>query len=105
LNRGQGPKNKVPVVGTASLNLAEYASAADQKEFELNIPLTLSGSATEPSPSLCVCASESSLSYACLGTHFTVPSFHFTVNFFIFLFIIYIYIFFKSFDLDPLLFI
>ncbi|XP_062166231.1 uncharacterized protein LOC133872668 [Alnus glutinosa] len=54
LNRGQGPKNKVPVVGTASLNLAEYASAADQKEFELNIPLTLSGSATEPSPSLCI---------------------------------------------------
>ncbi|XP_041024816.1 uncharacterized protein LOC121265308 [Juglans microcarpa x Juglans regia] len=54
LNRGQGTKNKVPVVGTASLNLSEYAAAADQKEFELNIPLTHSGNAVEPSPSLCI---------------------------------------------------
>lgn len=54
----QGPKNKTMVVGTALLNLAEYASAADeQKEFELNIPLTLSGSAAEPRPLLSVCAS------------------------------------------------
>lgn len=52
LNRGQGPKNKVLIVGTASLNLAEYASAADQKEFEINVPLTLSGGATEAYPSL-----------------------------------------------------
>ena len=57
MNRGQGPKNKAPVVGTASLNLAEYASAADQKECELKIPLTLSGgAAAEPTPLLCVCA-------------------------------------------------
>ncbi|KAL4606694.1 hypothetical protein ACB092_09G122400 [Castanea dentata] len=55
LNQGQGPKNKAPVVGTASLNLAEYASAADQKECELEIPLTLSGGAgAEPTPSLCI---------------------------------------------------
>ncbi|KAJ7971695.1 EEIG1/EHBP1 N-terminal domain containing protein [Quillaja saponaria] len=51
----QGPKNKVPVVGTASLNLAEFASAADQKDFELNIPLTLPGGAVEPSPSPSLC--------------------------------------------------
>lgn len=55
LNQGQGPKNKVPVVGTASLNLAEYASAADKKEFELNIPLILPGAAAaEAFPSLCI---------------------------------------------------
>ncbi|EOY08523.1 hypothetical protein QUC31_010824 [Theobroma cacao] len=50
----QGPKNKVPVVGTVSLNLAEYASAAEQKEFELNIPLILSNGAAEPGPQLCI---------------------------------------------------
>ncbi|GAV63879.1 NT-C2 domain-containing protein [Cephalotus follicularis] len=59
----QGPKNKVTVIGTASLNLAEYASATEQKEFELNIPLTLSAGAgpataaavtAEPRPSLCI---------------------------------------------------
>ncbi|KAE8726498.1 pentatricopeptide repeat-containing family protein [Hibiscus syriacus] len=48
----QGSKNKVPVVGTASLNLAEYALAAEQKEFELNIPLVLSTGAVEPGPQL-----------------------------------------------------
>ncbi|KAE8725147.1 pentatricopeptide repeat-containing family protein [Hibiscus syriacus] len=48
----QGPKNKFPViVGTASLNLAEYASA-EQKEFEFNIPLTVSAGAAEPGPQL-----------------------------------------------------
>ncbi|KAE8700905.1 hypothetical protein F3Y22_tig00110551pilonHSYRG00123 [Hibiscus syriacus] len=52
----QGLKNKDPVVGTASLNLAEYASAAERKEFELNIPLVLSTStgAAEPGPQLCI---------------------------------------------------
>uniref|UniRef100_A0A5B7AAB2 Putative F26K24.5 protein n=1 Tax=Davidia involucrata TaxID=16924 RepID=A0A5B7AAB2_DAVIN len=49
----QGPKNKVPVVGTASLNLAEFASKAEEKDFELNIPL-ISGGAAEPRPSLCI---------------------------------------------------
>ncbi|XVE61367.1 hypothetical protein DITRI_Ditri06bG0033700 [Diplodiscus trichospermus] len=50
----QGPKNKFPPVGTASLNLAEYASAAEQKEFELNVPLTLSTGAAETGPQLCI---------------------------------------------------
>ncbi|KAA8516821.1 hypothetical protein F0562_017069 [Nyssa sinensis] len=49
----QGPKNKVPVVGTASLNLAEFASKAEEKDFEFNIPL-VSGGAAEPRPSLCI---------------------------------------------------
>ncbi|KAF8397997.1 hypothetical protein HHK36_016923 [Tetracentron sinense] len=48
----QGPKNKVPVVGTASLNLAEYASTEEEKEIEINVPLTLSGGCAEPNPSL-----------------------------------------------------
>ncbi|KAL4377738.1 hypothetical protein GQ457_02G040920 [Hibiscus cannabinus] len=51
----QGPKNKFPViVGTALLNLAEYASSAEQEEFELNIPLTVSAGAAEPGPQLCI---------------------------------------------------
>ncbi|PPE02468.1 hypothetical protein GOBAR_DD00452 [Gossypium barbadense] len=50
----QGPKNKATVVGTASLNLAEYASVAEHKEFEIKIPLTLSTGAAEPSPQLCI---------------------------------------------------
>ncbi|OVA17123.1 EEIG1/EHBP1 N-terminal domain [Macleaya cordata] len=51
----QGLKNKVPVVGTASLNLAEFASAAAEKEVEVNIPLSvLGGSADSHHPSLCL---------------------------------------------------
>ncbi|KAH0971800.1 hypothetical protein GBA52_023956 [Prunus armeniaca] len=50
----QGPKNKAPVVGTASVNLAEFVSEAEQKELQLNIPLTSSGAAAEPCPSLCI---------------------------------------------------
>ncbi|KAF5737397.1 hypothetical protein HS088_TW13G00277 [Tripterygium wilfordii] len=50
----QGPKNKIPVVGTASVNLAEFASAAEQKEFELSIPLVLSASTAESNPLLCI---------------------------------------------------
>ncbi|KAK8554083.1 hypothetical protein V6N13_073000 [Hibiscus sabdariffa] len=50
----QGLKSKAPVFGTASLNLAEYALAAEQKEFELNIPLILSSGAAEPGPRLCI---------------------------------------------------
>ncbi|KAI4300532.1 hypothetical protein L6164_033901 [Bauhinia variegata] len=53
----QRTKNKVPIVGTASVNLAEFASASDQKDFELNIPLTLPGGAVEPSPSLSISVS------------------------------------------------
>ncbi|XP_024986689.1 uncharacterized protein LOC112521916 [Cynara cardunculus var. scolymus] len=47
-----GPKNKVPVVGTASLNLADYASAGEEKDFELDIPLTVPCGATDSPPSL-----------------------------------------------------
>ncbi|WZY73909.1 hypothetical protein YC2023_006149 [Brassica napus] len=51
----QGQKNKAPLVGTASLNLSEYARVTDQREFEINIPLTLSACiASEPHPLLCV---------------------------------------------------
>ncbi|KAK1421090.1 hypothetical protein QVD17_23185 [Tagetes erecta] len=47
-----GPKNKIPVLGTASLNLAEFASAAEEKDHDVAIPLTISCGATEPGPSL-----------------------------------------------------
>lgn len=47
-----GSKNKVPTIGTATLNLAEYAYAAEGEEFELSIPLFVSGTAAEPHPSL-----------------------------------------------------
>jgi len=50
----QRSKTKVPVVGTATLNLAEFASVVDQKDFDLNIPITVSGVALESSPSLSV---------------------------------------------------
>ncbi|KAK8488474.1 hypothetical protein V6N11_059450 [Hibiscus sabdariffa] len=49
-----GPGNKVFVVGTAFLNLAEYASAAEGKEFELKLPLALSIGVAEPGPQLCI---------------------------------------------------
>ncbi|KAK9041363.1 hypothetical protein V6N11_016466 [Hibiscus sabdariffa] len=49
----QAPKNKFPIiVGTASLNIAEYASSSEQKEFELNIPLKVAAGAAEPGPQL-----------------------------------------------------
>uniref|UniRef100_A0A251SKK0 Putative EEIG1/EHBP1 N-terminal domain-containing protein n=1 Tax=Helianthus annuus TaxID=4232 RepID=A0A251SKK0_HELAN len=47
-----GPKNKIPIIGTASLNLAEFVSAAEEKDLDLTIPLTLSCEATEPHPTL-----------------------------------------------------
>ncbi|XP_076881076.1 uncharacterized protein LOC143529089 [Bidens hawaiensis] len=47
-----GPKNKIPIVGTASLNLAEYVSAAEEKDLDLTIPLTVSCGSTESAPSL-----------------------------------------------------
>ncbi|KAM1184595.1 hypothetical protein TB2_013686 [Malus domestica] len=43
----QGAKSKAPAVGTASVNLAEFVSEAEQKEIELHIPLASSGSAAE----------------------------------------------------------
>lgn len=50
----QRPKNKVPAIGTALLNIAEFASSTDQNDFDLNIPLTLTGGSGELSPLLCV---------------------------------------------------
>ncbi|CAJ1967303.1 unnamed protein product [Sphenostylis stenocarpa] len=50
----QRSKTKVPVVGTATLNLAEFASVVDQKDFDLNIPITVSGGSVESSPSLSI---------------------------------------------------
>ncbi|KAM0068531.1 putative NT-type C2 domain-containing protein [Helianthus debilis subsp. tardiflorus] len=47
-----GPKNKIPVLGTASLNLAEFALSAEEKDLDLTIPLTISCGASEPGPSL-----------------------------------------------------
>lgn len=62
-----GPKNKVLTIGTATLNLAEYAYAAVGEESELSIPLVVSGTAVEPRPSLCVstlCTSYNYIFYA-----------------------------------------
>ncbi|XP_062211941.1 uncharacterized protein LOC133912958 [Phragmites australis] len=42
----KGPKNKPSILGTASLNLAEYASAADE-EIEIILPLSVPGGAPE----------------------------------------------------------
>ncbi|XP_043711190.1 uncharacterized protein LOC122660081 [Telopea speciosissima] len=50
----QGQKNKVPVVGTATLNIAEFASAAEEKELEINIPLVQPGGGAEPHPIICL---------------------------------------------------
>lgn len=47
-----GPKNKVLVIGTASLNLAEYASVTEEKDFELEIPLSVPCGAIESPPLL-----------------------------------------------------
>ncbi|KAK1409873.1 hypothetical protein QVD17_36402 [Tagetes erecta] len=47
-----GQKNKVIIIGTASLNLAEFVSAAEEKDLDLTIPLTTPCGATEPRPSL-----------------------------------------------------
>lgn len=52
----QGPKNKVPIVGTALVNIAEYVSAAEQKELELNIPLISCSGSAEACATLCVCS-------------------------------------------------
>lgn len=47
-----GLKNKNSVLATASVNVAEYASMTEQKEFDLSIPLSISGSAADSCPSL-----------------------------------------------------
>lgn len=48
------PKNRVSTIGTASLNLAEFASKAEGIELDISVPLTVSGNADEPRPSLYV---------------------------------------------------
>ncbi|KAL7184975.1 hypothetical protein ACSBR2_027006 [Camellia fascicularis] len=50
----KGPINKVPVVATASLNLAEFASANEEKEVEISIPLSVPGGRSQCSPLLCL---------------------------------------------------
>ncbi|KAG6630792.1 hypothetical protein I3843_13G036800 [Carya illinoinensis] len=50
----EGSRNKIPVVGTASLNLAEHAFAADRREIQINVSVKVPGCATETSPSLCL---------------------------------------------------
>lgn len=47
----KGPKNKPSVLGTASLNLADYASAAGEM-IEIILPLSVPGGSPEPAPSL-----------------------------------------------------
>lgn len=49
-------KNRVPVVGTALLNLAEYASSADGKEIQINLSVKVPVGTSERSPSLSVSA-------------------------------------------------
>lgn len=56
-------RNRVPVVGTASLNLAEYASSADGKEIQINLSVKVPVGISECSPSLSV----SALYYFLLG--------------------------------------
>ncbi|KAL9263733.1 hypothetical protein AKJ16_DCAP09214 [Drosera capensis] len=48
----QGSKTKPVPLGTASLNVAEYADRDEEKEFELSIPLNMSGSNAETQPLL-----------------------------------------------------
>lgn len=48
----QGVRNKVSVVGSANLNLSEYASRPEDQDAEVKIPLTVSGTAVEHCPLL-----------------------------------------------------
>ncbi|XP_071721618.1 uncharacterized protein, partial [Rutidosis leptorrhynchoides] len=71
----QGMKKQALVIGTASLNLAEFASATEQEGFELSIPLTLSAGtsvAADLLPSLCMSLSLLELRTAQESTE-TVP--------------------------------
>ncbi|CAI9765929.1 unnamed protein product [Fraxinus pennsylvanica] len=53
----QGVKNKFPIVGSAALNLAEFASKNEEQEIELKIPLSVSGAAAQSCSLLCICLS------------------------------------------------
>ncbi|KAL0426627.1 UNVERIFIED_CONTAM: hypothetical protein Slati_2837500, partial [Sesamum latifolium] len=52
--RNQGAKNKISLVGSAALNLAEYASKTEEQVTEVKIPLTVSSMAVERHPVLCI---------------------------------------------------
>ncbi|XP_047333064.1 uncharacterized protein LOC124936595 [Impatiens glandulifera] len=52
-NLNLGQKNKVFIVGTTLLNLAEFASKADENEFDLNIPV-ISASSSDQCGSLLI---------------------------------------------------
>ncbi|KAI3458759.1 hypothetical protein Pfo_015422 [Paulownia fortunei] len=48
----QGTNNNVPIVATASLNLADFASAAEKQDTEINIPLAIPGGGIDSGTSL-----------------------------------------------------
>lgn len=48
------PKKKRIVVGTALLNIAEFANSSDENDFDLNIPITIARGSAQDSPLLCV---------------------------------------------------
>ncbi|KAL3825663.1 hypothetical protein ACJIZ3_021692 [Penstemon smallii] len=50
----QGVKNKISVVGSTLLNLAEYASKIEGEVIEIKIPLTISSIPIERRPLLCI---------------------------------------------------
>ena len=52
----QGVKNRAPVFGTASLNLAEYGSVGEGTEHVCRIPVNVPGCSAESCPSLIVSA-------------------------------------------------
>lgn len=50
------PKKRQLSVATGSLNLAEFASNAEQNKADINIPLSVPSGITESGPVLCVSA-------------------------------------------------
>ncbi|XP_058738958.1 uncharacterized protein LOC131610907 [Vicia villosa] len=48
------PKKKRIVVGTALLNIAEFANSTDENDFDLNIPIIIAGGSAQDSPLLCI---------------------------------------------------
>ncbi|KAK9190436.1 hypothetical protein WN943_019041 [Citrus x changshan-huyou] len=50
----QGQRQKVPAMGTATLNLAKYANSDKEKELQIKVPLTVSGDTIEGDPYLCL---------------------------------------------------
>ncbi|URE26945.1 hypothetical protein MUK42_16927 [Musa troglodytarum] len=48
----EGPKIKACMIGMASVNLAEFAPTAEQKEMEIDVPLLPMGIPTESQPTL-----------------------------------------------------